>query len=483
MRRHAPYTYSPDVRHRFGVTLVEVLMALMIMAIGITMVMTLFPVSTLRTLQATQLTNATILAQNVKSLIEMDRRLVFNPDFDNDLNEHFGIPGQENYIVDPIGYGIHLSDGNVAAADFFGGPGGIPRHPGFSVPASVTLPFDSEEARALRQLGRSIGSQGDGWTTLADIEAGNMTPISNGTGIVGVSVPLTIDVSSMPYSNGLGTGVPLIDVDTSSSPTAADRGNYHLPDQENARIVVFSVDGRISQSFPLTHVNTDAVDHDLMWSEDIDADGTEDFDFNQNGTPDFRFLPLEFSVDTDANNTPDAARIGRILLQVRRPGDYTWMLSVRRRTDEVARSVDIVTRYRNAADLNDEIMFNATFIPNRPVVGIDVAGLELPEIKKGAFVFNVTKAKWYRVQDIQERPAFGWPSIGLNPSETVSDNYEFILQLDANVRGTDSAGDDGADGLLNGVEITDWNDDLEFGKAMFPTGVIDVFPVGHMLPE
>jgi len=41
-----------------GVTLTEVLMSLMIMSIGISSVMVLFPISVLRSAQSTQLTNA-----------------------------------------------------------------------------------------------------------------------------------------------------------------------------------------------------------------------------------------------------------------------------------------------------------------------------------------------------------------------------------------------------------------------------------------
>ncbi|MFN7868522.1 MAG: prepilin-type N-terminal cleavage/methylation domain-containing protein, partial [Planctomyces sp.] len=43
-----------------GVTLTEVLMSLMIMSIGISSVMVLFPISVLRSAQSTQLTNAAI---------------------------------------------------------------------------------------------------------------------------------------------------------------------------------------------------------------------------------------------------------------------------------------------------------------------------------------------------------------------------------------------------------------------------------------
>ena len=62
--------------HRRGVTLTEVLMSMMIMSVGVLMVMSLFPVAALRTLQATQLTHDTILRYNVEALTAQDPRLV-----------------------------------------------------------------------------------------------------------------------------------------------------------------------------------------------------------------------------------------------------------------------------------------------------------------------------------------------------------------------------------------------------------------------
>ena len=54
-----------------GVTLVEVLMALMIMSIGVTSVAVLFPISMLRSLEATQLTQAAIIKRNVETILQI----------------------------------------------------------------------------------------------------------------------------------------------------------------------------------------------------------------------------------------------------------------------------------------------------------------------------------------------------------------------------------------------------------------------------
>ncbi|HAP07582.1 MAG TPA: hypothetical protein DCR20_07130 [Planctomycetaceae bacterium] len=116
-----------------GVTLTEVLMSLMIMSIGISSVMVLFPISVLRSTQSTQLTNAAILKYNAEAQIRQNQRLVFDPDGNYDLSmtvplrqkalaDHFLSSGMRNYIVDPFGYhGLFgmdsTGDGTVDAND------------------------------------------------------------------------------------------------------------------------------------------------------------------------------------------------------------------------------------------------------------------------------------------------------------------------------------------------------------------------------
>ena len=61
---------------RTGVTLTEVLMSLMIMSIGVSAVAVLFPVSTLRAIQANQLTHGAIVKYNVEALLQADPKWV-----------------------------------------------------------------------------------------------------------------------------------------------------------------------------------------------------------------------------------------------------------------------------------------------------------------------------------------------------------------------------------------------------------------------
>ncbi|RLS57065.1 MAG: type II secretion system protein [Planctomycetota bacterium] len=61
---------------RRGATLVEVLMALLVMGIGVTSIFTLFPISIIRSIKASQLTNAKIVEENARDLIMANPRLI-----------------------------------------------------------------------------------------------------------------------------------------------------------------------------------------------------------------------------------------------------------------------------------------------------------------------------------------------------------------------------------------------------------------------
>lgn len=67
----APEAWQTDVsRSRVGATLTEILMAILIMSVGIVSVATLFPISVLRTIKATQQTNSKIHKLNASELVK-----------------------------------------------------------------------------------------------------------------------------------------------------------------------------------------------------------------------------------------------------------------------------------------------------------------------------------------------------------------------------------------------------------------------------
>lgn len=152
---------EPTTLGRSGVTLTEILMSMLIMSIGVVSLATLFPISVLRSIQATQLTNATLLRYNAEAMIDTFPQLVHDPDGDTNTTEHFRIPRERRYIVDPLGattlfgdYGgtppFHAFFGHDGANNPSNGNGGRPLlrrfDGGFSAnPDIATLP-DSFEA-------------------------------------------------------------------------------------------------------------------------------------------------------------------------------------------------------------------------------------------------------------------------------------------------------------------------------------------------
>lgn len=68
---------SPStIRIRTGATLVEVLMALLVMAIGVTSVFTLFPLALLKSVKANQLTNAKLYENSIRELVLTSPQLI-----------------------------------------------------------------------------------------------------------------------------------------------------------------------------------------------------------------------------------------------------------------------------------------------------------------------------------------------------------------------------------------------------------------------
>jgi len=110
MRKFDP-TKAHQCRHhsRRGVTLTEVLMSLMIMGIGVVSLATLFPISTLRVLEATNLTNSTVARFNAEGIIDSFPQMIHNPDGISSTRE-----SGKNYIVDPLGW-LELLDQGASA--------------------------------------------------------------------------------------------------------------------------------------------------------------------------------------------------------------------------------------------------------------------------------------------------------------------------------------------------------------------------------
>ncbi|MEZ6132073.1 MAG: hypothetical protein R3C59_25720 [Planctomycetaceae bacterium] len=415
-------------------------MSLMIMSIGISSVAVLFPLSMLRSLQATQLTNAALLKRNVETLIEEQPELIFDPDGDGDLVEHFRMPVSRNYIVDPKGFHTLAADGNPLAGQFGnGGSFALSRFGGGlrTLQGRDTVTGTAQDLFGLKLLGEVIGGNNDGWKTMIDA-----VPSSVANSIV--TFGPGIDLSDVPSSNLLMQAVGFVG------------GVPRVADPEQFQIVMFTASGKFSQAFPLIAVDT--TGNQISYTEDLNANGALDNgeDFNANGILDDRRLPPEFG-------SPPV--VSRVLIQTRRVGDFSWLLTVRRRGDGAVRNLDVVVKYSDGVDTASEQLFDATFVRGANVVGVVVPAGADPKIGKGQFLCDVGNARWYRIQDVQTVPLI--PSGGF---DWTTYTHRVFLETDAKA----NAGADSINGAFDG------NDTSSFGQVMFPPGIVDVYPMGSI---
>jgi prepilin-type N-terminal cleavage/methylation domain-containing protein len=470
--------------HQRGVTLVEVLMSLMIMSIGMSAVAVLFPISVLRSIQATQLTNAAILKHKAEATVLMNGRLVFDPDGDGNAGEHIRNPTELRYIVDPVGYydlatagetySLYptLSNANDSTlpndnalrglADWFGNVDtdndgvpepfpALPRYDGGVRTGTISTTFtggmsptagDPEEARALRYLAAALSRQGDAWETVLDTvpveflfsDGSSGSTAAAGATIVGVRV---------------GNDVDLTDVFTAQAATPTIAGTRLIADPEVCRVVVFSLDQTFSFSLPL--IGVDDATKRVVWSEDVNFSGAPDAseDVNRNGVLEFHPLPSEF-----VGTLSQQFEIGRVLLQTSKTNDYNWMLTVRRGQDGQVRGVDVVITHNTGVMADDERLFPASFPAGGTAIavlkqsGLTRAGdVAEPPIRKSGYVLDVENARWYRVSNYIDSTVTVGAVTGPG----------YLIDLEAQV----------VEGSLDGA-------------AMFLPSVIDVYPMGSV---
>lgn len=213
---------------RSGMTLMEVLMSCAIMTIGVVMVATVFPLSTLRVLEASKQTNSTITRFSAEALLDVDPFFVNNPD---------GVAGVNSpayrvsvFFVDPYGYQTFHRDASFAPPvgagpilttaapaprlrDTWGwlppgssvniplprrytGASMFPLNPGTTPGVSIrpyptnTDESDSAIARAVQLVG-----QPDNWKVTAE---GLIDPVNATTNITSLTLDNDVDLSSVP---------------------------------------------------------------------------------------------------------------------------------------------------------------------------------------------------------------------------------------------------------------------------------------------
>jgi len=449
-------TGSPASRR--ASTLTEVLVALMVTSIGLVSVATLFPLSVLRSVKATQVTAATECRYNAEVAIDMYPRMITNPVNVawNAING--GTPAvwdppagfqslaaTPNYVIDPLGFaavqglGLTIGAGNFAwqkhPEHWYGNDlnGGV-------APPSTSVPW-VDANNGLFGIARYPGT----WRTMA--AADHLVTLPD-------SWPLQYDTvgGTLAADPGAAAGLGPTQITLPGLNFSSPLGGTN----PSVRIVMFSTDGVSCQIRYVTAFQGTTV----LWTEDTNSNGVLDpgEDLNGNGNLDHYPLPASF-VNLGVG-------IIRIELQERR---YTWLLTVRQsnpQTTPPSANVDCVVFFKRSMENIgvDEALYQAVFtigstqVPVTYPLGVNPAtNLPLkPFMKRGGFVFDANNAFWYRISNVVEPPIY----VPNPPPPAGMGAALLVLDFPANASSNPN------------------NDQRVLQRAMFPRGVVDVYPLG-----
>jgi len=452
----------PDATMRRGVTLTEVLMSVMIMGIGVVSLATLFPISALRVLEATNLTNSTIARFNAEGVADSFPQMVHNPDGASDTRE-----GGRNYIVDPLGWyellnqgvsaplGTPLSGSRPLAFDIrrfeFNGPSTITRpDPSLQTrylgdnPGNPSLFTSIDIARQIASLEDTTTDFGEGFPDPNGSNAGAYVMNGNNA-IIGLVMPPEVDLSVFTLSN--------------SDPAWQDPRGYQA--------VIFDVTGDYSEIRPIESVSGQQIDFSS------------------------RPLPARYS-----------SGVGLVRIEGTDPY-YSWMLTARKRASGPANVDVVVFSKRDFNELSEQLYvgdlrrftLGADGVPgtsgedlngdgtdndigeigypgsddqpnNRVTVSWDNSGSIYPEtpdkpaLRRGGCIYDTANALWYQILSVEENPTATSAVVSLE--EAISRNNTEDLD---------------GDGVLGTGEDTNDNGVLDRGGVIIPRGVVAVFPL------
>ena len=441
-----------------GTTLAETLVAMLVMSIGVVSLLSLFPISVLRSAQATQLTNATNLRYNAEARIDMNLAML-------NATPVAGVTPTA-WIVDPLGYNIVYATGGLAAASKLGGATGLQRYNGGFTALTAVAGATAAQVTAAEIAAAEVVMLPDSWTQQTTATAPTYTPGAAPT----ITFPASVDLTSVPVA-----------------------APYE------SRVEVFDITQRVCEVRRITaiagQVATLSAPLSTRLFEDLDGDGSVDpgEDYNGNGA---------------LNNN-----IGDVLVETR-DRRYTWMLSVRGNYERV--NVDVVTFFGRAFTTQDETLYGCNFFPshylgadglpstaddiyltggdgaygvkgidddlngtiddvsecgwpgsddNRTAYSVTWAAGSKPSIRKGNFVLDAKRGRWYRIKGIYD-PATNLPVSSFGEFTGLVVNL--VLDKDIIEPTTNFAG---YPATLN-------------GSAIFMKGVVEVYPLGtKQLPQ
>ncbi len=462
---------SRDARRRpqdrRGATLVEVLMALLVMAIGVTSIFTLFPLSILRSIKASQLTNSKLVFENAREVILANPQLVtgappWQPNLTVGTRPAYtpvgtGGASSNSWVTPTPRLGRLLPDTNVLY--FTPNQAGVtgqfePKWPNMTqLPANLggynpplpLQPFprrvldgslnDNSTNRAWIQYRHSQYPPNSAWSAYVVDPLGwhEMDGQGNGTerDRLGVS-PGSTGLDRIHCQLDLAQAQQLFaspdtwqQVLATTTPTAVSfpaAGEVLLEfepqvdlsgSRSSGRVVILSDDGRRSLALDI-----DVPNSGVLPNNQIQIDGTLPADLDQ-------IIPGE---------------IGSVRIETYEQR-YSWMMTVHLGPRGQAQ-IDGVIFYNRSFNPDDEAPVAAEF--HGPAAG----GYNLtqamitwpagrsggnPPVKEGSYIYDSNNAHWYRIQKIESidnTSATRTATLTLNTSVTVPTSQEVAPNYD-----------------------------------------------------
>lgn len=428
---------------RSGMTLMEVLMSCAIMTIGVVMVATVFPLSTLRVLEASKQTNSTITRYSAEALLDVDPYFVNNPDGAGGPaganNPGYRVPA---YFVDPYGYQTFhrdaglvppigagaisttaspipllrdtwgwlppLSPVNVPLLRRYTGASMFPFVPGTIQPYATSNPTSIIESNAAIGRALQLVGQPDNWKVVAQ---GAIDQVSATSNITALTLENDVDLSSVP------TTIPVLYAPIVYRAVIFDRLGDQGGEHSEVRYLTASsgnaLPPTITWATPLSarfengnigKVRIEQLDEVYTWALTVRRlpSGDSNIDvvvfFKRSFNPEHEYVyPAAFrQFDLGAANGSGVAAPGA-------PG-FNDNNNFSNPPTNTTPLIDEIAEIGFPRNLSLPATQQSDDVPTT-VVRVDFAtlpaGTERPAFRRGGFVCDTKNGLWYRIQGLQ----------------------------------------------------------------------------------